>query len=94
MSLWVEDTGIGIAEEERERVFETFRTSERHTRRGTGLGLALVQNLMELHGGTVELESDVGVGTRVVCTFPPEDADSEAGEALAAEEAAVEPAAS
>ncbi|WP_417518486.1 ATP-binding protein [Minwuia sp.] len=77
--LWVQDTGIGIPEEEKERVFETFRTSERHTRRGTGLGLALVRNLMELHGGSVELESEVGKGTRVTCHFPhemPEELDA------------------
>ncbi|ANK79486.1 MAG: hypothetical protein TEF_00790 [Rhizobiales bacterium NRL2] len=77
--IWVEDTGIGIPEEERERVFETFRTSERHTRRGAGLGLALVRNLMELHGGSVELTSEVGVGTRVVCHFRdqmPEDTET------------------
>lgn len=76
--IWVRDTGIGIAEEEQDRVFESFRTSERHTRRGTGLGLALVKNLMELHGGTVELESEIGQGTLVTCHFPsdmPEDAD-------------------
>lgn len=70
VSIWVRDTGIGIAEEEQERVFESFRTSERHTRRGTGLGLALVRNLMELHGGTVELESEIGRGTLITCRFP------------------------
>lgn len=69
VDIWIRDNGIGIAEEEQERVFETFRTSERHTRRGTGLGLALVQNLMELHGGSVELESAVGEGTLVTCHF-------------------------
>lgn len=77
--LWVADTGIGIPEDERERVFETFRTSERHTRRGAGLGLALVRNLMELHGGSVELESEVGVGTRIICHFHdhvPEDRET------------------
>lgn len=71
IDLWVEDNGIGIPDEEQERVFETFRTSDRHTRRGAGLGLALVRNLMELLGGSVELRSRVGVGTTVTCHFVP-----------------------
>ncbi|MEC9345025.1 MAG: ATP-binding protein [Pseudomonadota bacterium] len=69
IDIWVEDNGIGIPDEEQERVFETFRTSDRHTRRGAGLGLALVRNLMELLGGSVELRSKVGVGTTVNCHF-------------------------
>jgi len=65
----VADNGIGIPAEEQERVFETFRTSDRHTRRGAGLGLALVRSLMDLMGGTVELQSESGVGTTVICRF-------------------------
>lgn len=65
----VEDNGIGIPEEEQERVFETFRTSDRHTRRGAGLGLALVRSLMDLMGGVVDLKSESGVGTKVTCQF-------------------------
>lgn len=77
VELAVEDNGIGIPVEEQERVFETFRTSDRHTRRGAGLGLALVRSLMELMGGTVELKSESGAGTRVACRFIALDADFE-----------------
>ncbi len=75
VELSVEDNGIGIPEEEQERVFETFRTSDRHTRRGAGLGLALVRSLMELMGGSVVLRSESGVGTRVSCRFIAIDAE-------------------
>lgn len=79
VELAVEDNGIGIPEEEQERVFETFRTSDRHTRRGAGLGLALVRSLMELMGGSVTLQSESGVGTRVSCRFIALDADFDQG---------------
>ncbi len=75
VEISVEDNGIGIPEEEQERVFETFRTSARHTRRGAGLGLALVRSLMELMGGSVALQSESGVGTRVSCRFIALDAE-------------------
>jgi signal transduction histidine kinase len=39
-------------------------------RRGAGLGLSIVKSFVELHGGTVSIESEEGVGTRVVCRFP------------------------
>ncbi|MDF1736779.1 MAG: sensor histidine kinase, partial [Minwuia sp.] len=79
VELAVEDNGIGIPEEEQERVFETFRTSDRHTRRGAGLGLALVRSLMELMGGSVTLRSESGVGTRVSCRFIALDAEFDEG---------------
>ena len=69
VELAVDDNGIGIPAEEQARVFETFRTSDRHTRRGAGLGLALVRSLMDLMGGKVDLKSESGVGTRVACRF-------------------------
>lgn len=69
--LWVEDTGTGIPEEEQRTAFERFRAGGVRTQRsGAGLGLAMVKNFIELHGGRVELESVVGKGTRVSCYIP------------------------
>lgn len=71
----VADTGVGIAEEDRHRVFEPFSQAETATTRaheGTGLGLTLVKSLVEMHGGTVSLESEVGVGTTVRFQLPRE----------------------
>jgi signal transduction histidine kinase len=69
----VEDTGIGIAKEDIPRVMEKFgQASSPYYQRpdGTGLGLPLVKSLMELHNGTLQIESTLGVGTSVIVTFP------------------------
>ena len=73
--LKVTDTGVGIAAEDIPRILEPFcQVGEIMTRNheGAGLGLSLARSLMELHGGTLELESAVGVGTIAVARFPPE----------------------
>ena len=60
------DTGPGIAEEDRERIFESFEQVEESATRvhgGTGLGLAVTRNLVQLHGGGIDLESRVGQGS-------------------------------
>jgi nitrogen-specific signal transduction histidine kinase len=68
----VTDTGIGIKPEDRLRVFEKFeRTTDGRIRApGLGLGLSLVKSFIELHGGSIELESMPGQGTTVVCRLP------------------------
>jgi signal transduction histidine kinase len=71
MLLSVTDTGIGIAPEDQERVFQRFERGDPNAREsGTGLGLALVKSLVELHGGSVKLESAPGQGTKAVCCLP------------------------
>jgi PAS domain S-box-containing protein len=66
VELAVSDTGVGIAESELPRVFERFhrvRGARSRTHEGTGIGLALVQELAGLHGGEVKVESQEGIGT-------------------------------
>ncbi len=69
----ISDTGVGIAAEELERVFEPFRrgeTSISRTHEGTGLGLAITKHLVELSHGRLSLESQVGLGTTVTVWLP------------------------
>jgi len=71
----VTDRGPGIPSEIVDRVFDRFETHTLGSRhRGTGLGLSIVRSLVELHGGTVTLDSAVGRGTTVTCVFPLEQA--------------------
>lgn len=72
-ALTVKDTGIGIKRDDVQRIFEPFIQVENamsRTHQGTGLGLPLVRKIMNLHGGTIELESEVGQGTNAIATFP------------------------
>jgi signal transduction histidine kinase/ligand-binding sensor domain-containing protein len=66
--LEVEDSGTGIAPEHREAIFEPFFSTKPRT--GTGLGLSVVQRLTSLYGGTISVESTVGVGTRFSLLLP------------------------
>jgi signal transduction histidine kinase len=67
----VTDHGPGIAPEAKDRVFDWFETDSRGSQhRGPGLGLSLVRSFVELHGGTVSIESAPGQGTSVTCVFP------------------------
>jgi len=71
----VSDTGIGIADEDYDKVLSPFGQVESAysgTYEGTGLGLPITKALVELHGGSLSLESAVGVGTSVTLTFPKE----------------------
>ena len=71
--LVVKDTGIGIQPEELPRIFERFHRVEDargRTLEGTGIGLALVQELVKLHGGSIRAESVPGKGTAFVVSIP------------------------
>jgi signal transduction histidine kinase/CheY-like chemotaxis protein len=69
----VRDTGIGIADEDRERIFEAFQRGDRGVRtstEGTGLGLTLSKRIVELHGGRLWMESAVGEGSLFGFSLP------------------------
>ena len=73
VAMEVQDTGCGIAPEDRQRVFERFYTVNRSrggSDRGTGLGLAIVKHAVAAMGGTVWLESEPGKGTTIRCSWP------------------------
>ncbi len=76
----VRDTGCGIPEHSKNLVFESFRQVDGgHTRKhgGTGLGLAISKRLVELHGGSIWLESEMDVGTTFFFTLPKNEASFE-----------------
>ena len=75
--LRVSDTGIGIAPEEQDKVFERFYRvdkSRSKARGGTGLGLAIVKHAALFHNATIDLQSELGQGTSITVCFPPESA--------------------
>jgi signal transduction histidine kinase len=68
----VTDTGVGIAPEDQQAVFEEFRqvgTADKNVE-GTGLGLALSRRFVELHGGRIWVNSQVGQGSTFTFTLP------------------------
>ena len=70
----VRDTGIGIPDDSRAKIFDTFYQVEdapERTARGTGLGLPICRKIVELHGGSISLESQLGEGTVFTVTVPP-----------------------
>jgi signal transduction histidine kinase len=72
-SICVIDTGIGIASEDQDKIFEEFRqvgTDYARKSEGTGLGLTLTRKLVELHGGRIRVESQPGRGSRFTFTLP------------------------
>lgn len=71
----VSDTGPGIAEEQLEAIFEEFRQVDSGSARrmGTGLGLSITRRLVQMHGGTVRAESQVGRGTTMTVRLPVEE---------------------
>ena len=80
----VSDTGIGIKKEDYEKIFESFSQVDSNRNReveGTGLGLAITQQLIGLMNGTIEVESEYGVGSTFIITLPQKISDSQtAGE--------------
>jgi PAS domain S-box-containing protein len=78
VEIAVADTGIGIAPEALPQIFDEFHQAESGTTRrfgGTGLGLAIVKRLVEMHGGTIAVESEVGAGSCFTLWFPRAEPD-------------------
>jgi two-component system, NtrC family, sensor kinase len=70
--IQITDTGRGIALEDQKRIFEPFFTTK-DLGRGTGLGLPVCQRILKAHQGTIEVRSQVGVGSTFVILLPPEE---------------------
>ena len=73
LTISVKDTGIGISEQDLKRIgkpFEQIENQESKKRRGSGLGLALSKSLIQLQGGTLTVQSKLGLGTKVRITLP------------------------
>ena len=71
LTLIVEDTGTGMTEEEQQRVFGAFeRLSNAAAKDGFGLGLSIVQSIVAMLGGTIQLESEKGKGSRFMVEIP------------------------
>ncbi|MHB9149019.1 MAG: sensor histidine kinase [Thermoleophilia bacterium] len=81
VQIRVSDTGIGIPPEDLDRIFERFTqidTSSTRSRGGTGLGLAITRDLIELHQGSITVQSQPGVGSQFIFTIPQAGAQREA----------------
>jgi len=67
VEIAVQDTGPGISEQDVGKIFQPFYTSKQN---GTGLGLAIAKNIVQMHGGSIRVESALGQGARFVISLP------------------------
>jgi signal transduction histidine kinase len=87
MVFSVRDDGVGIPKEQQSRIFERFESrSQGGKHRGAGLGLSLVKSLVELHGGSMTLDSEPGRGTLVTVRFPERGLEQEKNVAASTED--------
>lgn len=86
IAIAVQDTGVGIAPEHHELIFEAFRQADQTLKRkhsGTGLGLAIVKSLTQMLNSTIAVESNLGQGTTFRLVMPRYGAQTESAEAMA-----------
>ncbi|MEO1342399.1 MAG: ATP-binding protein, partial [Cyanobacteria bacterium J06635_13] len=71
VEFWLRDTGNGIAASEQERIFDRFARVKNSRRRseGSGLGLSIVKAVVEAHGGAINLQSKLGIGSTFTLIF-------------------------
>jgi len=67
LRVTISDTGVGIPPEDIERIFKMYYTTKTD---GTGIGLALVRRVIDLHHGSIEILSTVGQGTKIIVRLP------------------------
>jgi signal transduction histidine kinase len=67
VEISIADNGPGVPREKQEKIFEAYFTTKE---KGTGIGLATVRHNVELYGGRVRLESELGKGARFILSFP------------------------
>lgn len=75
VDLCVKDTGCGMSKETRDRLFEPF-FSTKHGQQGTGLGMVVVQGIVQRHGGSIDVSSELGKGTTVRIRFPAQPSEN------------------
>ncbi|MGI8737223.1 MAG: sensor histidine kinase, partial [Candidatus Eremiobacter antarcticus] len=86
VEISVQDTGTGIPSTALPHIFERFYVVDPARARsgsGTGLGLAIVKHIVEAHGGSIRVHSELGAGTTFVCTLPREGGGDIASDATA-----------
>ncbi|MEO9483949.1 MAG: ATP-binding protein [Ekhidna sp.] len=79
--LKVSDQGLGIPEKEIDKIFDRYYQANQHRTSGTGIGLSLTKELVELHGGSITIESEPGKGSTFIVSLPLEKAEAEPTEA-------------
>jgi signal transduction histidine kinase/DNA-binding response OmpR family regulator/ligand-binding sensor domain-containing protein len=80
LKLVVEDNGIGIADADRDKIFNSFYKVKDSGSEGTGIGLSIVKELVEIHHGTIEVETALGAGAKFTVLLPSEKAMYSEGE--------------